>query len=150
MVKELFFAQKAFVVHEQELLMVRKSFEDPKEPGKWEVPGGRMVFGETVNEHIRREVREEVGIDIRPGRPFYVWQWRMQLGGSGENGREVQVVAVARLCEALNTSLSSAEQMEDDYLAEMCWVPLSDIETYEWIENMLPVVFAFKTLWLGQ
>jgi ADP-ribose pyrophosphatase YjhB (NUDIX family) len=41
------FAQKAFIVKENRLLMVKKSKDDPKNPNKWEVPGGRMEFGES-------------------------------------------------------------------------------------------------------
>jgi len=52
------FAQKAFIVHDDRLLLVRKSESDPLNPGRWEVPGGRLeVAGDLdLDDHIRREV----------------------------------------------------------------------------------------------
>src|SRR5437762_8381547 len=59
-IRKPFFAQKAFIWNHGRLLLVRKSDEDPNQPGRWEVPGGRMEFGEEVDEHLIREVNEEV------------------------------------------------------------------------------------------
>jgi len=95
----LAFAQKAFIVHDGRLLLVRKSATDPLHPDLWEVPGGRLdVAGDRdLDDHIRREVREEVGLTIDPGPPFHVWDWWIpDRDGSGQ----VRVVAVARTCRA--------------------------------------------------
>ena len=34
--------------------------------GFWEMPSGKLEFGETVGQGLRREVFEEIGIDIAP------------------------------------------------------------------------------------
>ena len=39
--------------------------EDPSEfRGKWQLPGGGINFGERVEEAIKREVKEEVALDV--------------------------------------------------------------------------------------
>ena len=39
--------------------------EDPSEfRGKWQLPGGGVNFGERVEEAVKREVKEEVALDV--------------------------------------------------------------------------------------
>jgi 8-oxo-dGTP diphosphatase len=56
----------AVVVHERRLLLVRRG----REPGRglWSVPGGRLEAGETTAEGCVREVLEETGLRVVPGR----------------------------------------------------------------------------------
>ncbi|MEV0495434.1 NUDIX hydrolase [Streptomyces atratus] len=46
------------------ILLVRPSYGD----GTWEIPGGALDTGENPLQAVRREVREELGIDLPPGR----------------------------------------------------------------------------------
>jgi len=34
--------------------------------GRWEPPGGVLELGETIHDGLRREVREETGLDVEP------------------------------------------------------------------------------------
>jgi 8-oxo-dGTP pyrophosphatase MutT (NUDIX family) len=145
MEKMFFFAQKAFITHAGKLLLIQKSLEDPNQPGKWEVPGGRMEFGEDVDVHIMREVAEEVGIPVAPGPPFFVWQW---VNHREVNGAPVamQVVAVARTCAPLGVEINTSRRVHEDYLDDVRWVPLAELEEYDFIDNMRPVIDAFLKL----
>ncbi len=76
------FAQKAAIVDGTRILMVRKSSDDPHNPELWELPGGRMHFGEDIEQHLLREIREEVGLEVKLGRPLCIWSWIMQHEGA--------------------------------------------------------------------
>jgi 8-oxo-dGTP diphosphatase len=47
------------------LLLIRRG-HDPH-AGLWSLPGGRVEDGETLEQAVRREVREETGVDVSVG-----------------------------------------------------------------------------------
>lgn len=44
-------------------------------PGKYELPGGHIEFGETIEDGLKREFKEEFGIDVLVGDPFHVFTY---------------------------------------------------------------------------
>lgn len=47
-----------------EILMQRRAYEKKKNPGKWAKTGGHVDSGESPETSIRREIFEEIGLDI--------------------------------------------------------------------------------------
>ncbi len=140
MLKKFYFAQKAFILKDGKLLLIKKLAKDPIQPNKWEVPGGRMKFGEDIDESIKREVYEEVGLLIEPGEPFFIWQWQFNHKTKDGVDERIQIVAVARLCQYKAGSISIEGQEEEDYISDCTWVKLGDIKKHDIIANMYPVI----------
>ncbi|HYA62313.1 MAG TPA: NUDIX hydrolase [Candidatus Sulfotelmatobacter sp.] len=52
------------VVHRQRALLIRRGCEPLK--GAWSIPGGMLELGEELAEGVRRELKEETGLDVEP------------------------------------------------------------------------------------
>lgn len=141
--KQFRFAQKAFIVNENCLLLVKKSKDDPFHPNEWEVPGGRMEFGEDIEAHIKREVREEVGLEIQPREPFAMWTWILNKKDKNGETNQVQIIAVGRICEAKDICINTHGRVEDDFLDDIAWVPIKDLLSYNLIPDIVPAMKKF-------
>jgi 8-oxo-dGTP diphosphatase len=53
----------AVIIREDRILAVQRSLRMSR-PGKWEFPGGKIEKGETKEQCIKREIKEELDADI--------------------------------------------------------------------------------------
>ena len=53
-----------FIVDNDKVLLIK--FDDTKGSwsGKWTVPGGKVEFGESIYDALKREAKEETGLDV--------------------------------------------------------------------------------------
>ncbi|MDT0593508.1 8-oxo-dGTP diphosphatase MutT [Glaciecola petra] len=58
------------VVIRQQRFFVCRRLSHQHQGGKWEFPGGKVDHGETVEEALRRELKEEIGIDVQRAKPL--------------------------------------------------------------------------------
>jgi 8-oxo-dGTP diphosphatase len=94
-------------------LMIRRA-EEVIAPGYWCFPGGGVEPGESSEQAIVREIREEIGLDIRPECVIFRWErpdrrlalqwWRVSLVDEGQEPcpsphevAEIRWVALAEL-----------------------------------------------------
>ena len=62
----------AVVVSRGRALLVRRGNDPAK--GLWSIPGGKVELGETIHDAVRREIKEETGLDIKVGRRLRILQ----------------------------------------------------------------------------
>lgn len=66
-----------------EKLFVAKRAETKKFlPGQYELPGGHIEFGEDIVDGLKREITEELSMNISVGEPFRVFTYTNDLKGS--------------------------------------------------------------------
>ena len=137
-------AMKAFIVNEANdtIFLMKKGSKDMLNPGKWEIPGGKMEFGETTSETFKREVKEESGLDIEIGDMIIEpWEWIF----TKPNGENIQIIAVGKVCHALNNEVDYSNQTLTDDLVESEWVPINEVLDYDLIPNLIPSMQKFVT-----
>ena len=88
-------AAKAFIVHDGKVLILREApgYRGGTNIGKYDFPGGKINPGEHYEDGLKREVREESGLSIDIGRPFFTAEWRPKLPGE-----ELQIIGIFFEC----------------------------------------------------
>ena len=135
---KLFIATKAIVVHDGKVLLLRESgsYDDGTNCGRFDVPGGRLSPGEHYLEALKREVKEETGLDVEVGRPVAVNEWRPVV-----RGEQWQIVGTFFECHASTDQVTLSED-HDAYE----WVDPKAIDEYPVIKNLKTVFEAYTGL----
>lgn len=55
----------AVIIKRNKVLLVKRAGEPGK--GLWSIPGGLVEIGESIRDAVRREVKEETGLDVKVG-----------------------------------------------------------------------------------
>jgi ADP-ribose pyrophosphatase YjhB (NUDIX family) len=99
-------ASALVVDREGRVLLAKRAIEPDK--GKWDCPGGFLEAGEHPLDGLRRELREETGLDVEPLR--FHGAWMDEYGESKE-----PTLNLYWICRA------DGEPQPDDDVAELRW-----------------------------
>ncbi|HLD05729.1 MAG TPA: NUDIX domain-containing protein [Candidatus Nanoarchaeia archaeon] len=125
---KLFVATKAFIVYQAKVLLIRESsnYDVGVHVGKFDVVGGRITPGEHVDEAMLREIKEETGLNVKLGKPFFVNEsWPVV------NGEQWQIIRIFYEAEA-DTDQIKLSKDHDQYV----WIHSKDYREYAVIENL--------------
>ncbi|MBE2900081.1 DNA mismatch repair protein MutT [Methanothermobacter thermautotrophicus] len=130
---------RALIRGENGVLMLRRSRESGTNPSLWELPGGKVRAGETLDEALSREVHEETGLMVRP----------LHLLGAYEQMFPQKVsVNIIFSVEVKGGALELSMEHED-----FCWFRSGDLEFSPWLSEFKgdrPDLFRCEKLELSE
>jgi len=101
----------ALILNDKKQVLLVKSH---KWRNRFTLPGGHIEIGETIEESLKREVKEEIGLKIKPIR-FLLMQEAIK---SKEFFKPKHFIFLDYLCEAKITDI----KLDDDEIQEFIWV----------------------------
>lgn len=120
----------ALIFDGERILMAQRG----KEPlrGWWSLPGGALETGEILADAIRREVREETGLEIDPVKVFEIFE-RIMRDAAG--APEYHYVLIDYICRVTGGTLRAG----DDVCCAQ-WVNRADLPQLQITEGTLAVI----------
>lgn len=124
------------VIDRGRALLIRRGSEPLK--GEWSIPGGMVELGEELAEGVRRELKEETGLDVEPNECILVFDRIMK---EGERIKYHYVIA-DYLCRRKRGRLRPASDVTDAR-----WVRREDLPQYHLTDMATTVILkAFDML----
>ena len=111
----------AMIVSEGKILLEKRKNEPSR--GKWSIPGGLVELGESVEQAVIREVKEETGLDVEAPRLIDVVD-NISLDTKGKVKHHYVIVDfLVNIRGGLAKAASDADELK--------WVPFSEVEEYD-------------------
>ncbi|KZL50398.1 8-oxo-dGTP diphosphatase MutT [Nodularia spumigena] len=119
----------AVIWNDHEQILIDRRLPKGVMGGLWEFPGGKIEPGETIEECIQREIREELGIGIEVGK---------HLITIDHTYTHLRVTLTVHHCRLIT---GVPQPIECD---EICWVYLDDLENYTFPQANSQIIAALK------
>ena len=111
----------AVIIKDGKILLEKRKNEPGK--GKWSIPGGLVELGESVEQTVIREVKEETGLEVEKPEHIDVVDNIIR----DENGEvKYHFVIIDYFVKLKGGTLEAKSDAE-----ELKWVPLNEVEKYD-------------------
>lgn len=115
----------AIIELEGEVLCAQRS-NDMDLPLKWELPGGKIEDGETAQECLVREIKEELGIHISVREQLPAFQHEYP------NQRKIELLPF--ICKIINGEIVLKEHRQ------VSWLGKSELLSLDWAEADISII----------
>jgi 8-oxo-dGTP diphosphatase len=119
----------AVIVKDGKAIIIKRANEPYR--GQWSIPGGRVELGESLVDAVRREMKEETGLDVAVGPLIEVFE-RIQR----QDGRvQHHFVIVDYLCTCVGGALCAGDDADD-----AVWVTSEQLTHYDIRDSAVAVI----------
>jgi 8-oxo-dGTP pyrophosphatase MutT (NUDIX family) len=116
-------AVKGIVRKGDEVLVLKRSAVDEHKPSVWETVGGGMETQNSPQEALKREIREETGLEVEVGEPFNVFTFTKDSG-------EFKI-GITFLCDYVSGEVKLSEEH-----SEYKWIKPEEFKNLESIASL--------------
>ncbi len=113
------------IIEKDGLVLAAQRGESMSMPLKWEFPGGKIEPHENAATCIQREIREELGLELRIITPLPPTKWPYPA---------FSITLYPFVCRLNGGKLHLAEHRD------ICWMSPAQLETLDWAEADMPVL----------
>lgn len=121
---------KGIVVFKQKVLLMKRIRPSSDGLGYWELPGGGLEYGETPNEALKRELKEETGLTIDVVKPAYTFT---------KIRKDYQTVGIGYLASTDDDHVSISFE-HTDYI----WCSIDELKDYLCDEIYQDIIYTLK------
>ncbi len=120
----------AAIIEDKGKFLITQRPKDKHNALRWEFPGGKLNFGEDPRACLEREIREELGINIKANEIFEY--------SSHVYGGEKHIVLIAFLCKFIKGHIEKKE------IHNYAWVTPEEMKKFDITEADLPFIEKLK------
>ncbi len=116
---------KAIIEYNNKILLIKRSAAYGEISNSWDIPGGRTEFGEDPEDGLKREIKEEIGLELK--------EIKHILDASTVfKNEEKQIVRITYLCTVKEKNIQLSHEHTD-----MQWVSKDKLKTIEFKDKIL-------------
>lgn len=109
----------AAIIRYKNKILIAKRYVKELNMHKWEFPGGKLEKDENLSECLKREIKEELNLDISVGEIFEVVYYRYS---------KKTVLILTYLCDSTTYNAQAIE------CEEYNWIEFKELESYDFLE----------------
>lgn len=115
----------ALIEDDNQVLCAQRS-EKMSLPLKWEFPGGKLEKGETLEDCLKREIKEELGLNVKI---------LEKLPSNTHKYTDKKIIELIPFRCSLQTSEIDLKEH-----SRIEWASISQLENFDWAEADIPIV----------
>jgi 8-oxo-dGTP diphosphatase len=123
-IKKQFIAGRVLLFDKTGKLLIIREAPDYKKGtviGLYNFPGGKIKPGEDFSTGLKREIKEEVNLNIDIGKPVHIDEWRPII-----NDEQIQIICVFCIGKTRSNKNISLTSDHDDYK----WIRIRDYKEH--------------------
>jgi 8-oxo-dGTP diphosphatase len=111
----------AFIFKNDKVLLLKRAKDEKIFPGYWELPGGKLEYGENPEDGAKREAKEETGLTVKVGMPYSTFSSIFSY-----LEEEIYFVDIQFFCRAVDEKITLSPEHEEYF-----WAGKNDFAGFE-------------------